>query len=79
MSGLDAILIARDERRGTSMTALAVDFKTREDLLRERDLLVQESGLPLEELSSRAEDYSLSVHQYAIFEAIADINYLLSE
>ncbi|MEV8084964.1 hypothetical protein [Pseudarthrobacter oxydans] len=61
------------------MTALAVDFKTHKELLRERDMLVEKSGLPLAELTARAEDYTLTVSQYAIFEAIADINYLLSE
>jgi hypothetical protein len=61
------------------MTALAVDFRTKEELLREREALVRESGLSLRELTARAEDYSLSVSQYAIFEEISDINYLLSE
>lgn len=69
---------ATRETRGT-MTALAVDFKTHKELLRERDMLVRKSGLPLEELIARAEDYTLTVSQYAMFEAIADINYLLSE
>jgi hypothetical protein len=61
------------------MTALAVDFKTREELLRDRDMLVQKSGLSLADLTARAEDYTLTVSQYATFEAIADIDYLLSE
>ena len=61
------------------MTALAVDFKTHKELLQEREMLVQKSGLSLTELIARAEDYSLTVSQYAMFEAIADINYLLSE
>jgi hypothetical protein len=61
------------------MTALAVDFKTRKELVRERDMLVQKSGLSLRDLTAGAEDFTLTVGQYAIFEAIADIDYLLSE
>jgi len=61
------------------MTELAVEFKNHRELLQERDLLVEKSGLPLAELTARAEDYTLTVSQYAIFEAIADIDYLLSE
>ncbi len=67
------------EMKGLSMTALAVEFKTHQELMQERDSLLQKSGLTLAELTERAEDYRLSVKQYAIFEAIADINYLLSE
>ncbi|MGO4250146.1 hypothetical protein AB4Y87_23375 [Paenarthrobacter sp. RAF54_2] len=61
------------------MTAMVVDFKTHEDLLMEREALIQRSGMHLSELIAGAEDYSLTVEQYAIFEAIADINYLLGE
>ncbi|MFX1822187.1 hypothetical protein PV768_20640 [Pseudarthrobacter sp. CC4] len=61
------------------MTVLAVDFKTTEELKHERDALVQKSGLTLDELMSQGEDYRLTVSQYAIFEEIADINYLLGE
>ncbi len=61
------------------MTALVVDFKTHDELLMERNALVSQSGMELGELVARAEDYALTVEQYAIFEAIADINYLLSE
>ena len=39
-------------------------------------MLVQKSGLPLAELTARAEDDTLTVSQYAIFEAIAHINCL---
>jgi hypothetical protein len=61
------------------MTDEAVEFKTRTDLERERAALVRKSGLTLEELNSRAEEYRLSVEQYALYEAIADINYLLND
>jgi hypothetical protein len=61
------------------MTALAVDFKTNRELVQERDALVTKAGLSLDELMSRGEDYRLTVDQYAIFEEIADINYLLGE
>lgn len=61
------------------MTAVAVDFKTHAELLRERDILVRRSGLSFAELQAGAEDYSLSVSQFAIFETIADIDFLLSE
>lgn len=61
------------------MTALAVDFKTNEELRLERDALVRKSGLGLRDLMSLGKDYRLTVSQYAIFEEIADINYLLGE
>lgn len=61
------------------MTALAVDFKTNEELRQKREALVRKSGLSLRELMSLGEDYRLTVSQYAIFEEIADINYLLGE
>lgn len=61
------------------MTVLTVDFKTNHELKQERDSLVERSGMSLDELTSRGEDYQLTVDQYAIFEAISDINYLLGE
>lgn len=61
------------------MTAMAVDFKSNEELVQQRDALVHQSGLTLEELMARGEHYRLTVGQYAIFEEITDINYLLGE
>jgi hypothetical protein len=51
--------------------------KTREELVDQRNRLLEEAGMPAEELQRRAENYTLSMDELMIHETIKGVDYLL--
>lgn len=56
-----------------------VIVKTREDLLRQRQELLDRAKMSQDELYERAEAYALSQDEYNIYESVRSINYLLQD
>jgi hypothetical protein len=59
------------------MTAVAVEFKTSEQLKVEREELLRSVGATMEELTAQAELSGLGVREFGVYEAVSDIDYLL--
>lgn len=60
------------------MTSVAIDFRTSEQLEAEKAFLLESLGVSMEELTSRANSGIIGVHEFSVYEAISDIDYLLS-
>ncbi|WP_157073261.1 hypothetical protein [Kribbia dieselivorans] len=61
------------------MGTATIEKMSREDALRQRDALLEQSGATLDELRERAEDYLLTAEEATLLRRIEGLTWLLGE